>query len=546
MLSGKKENVGPDNEAESIVSAISTLKENTVRRGLKDRHLSMMALGGVIGPGLLVGTGQALVNGGPAALLIGFIAIGFVAFSVMQSLGELVTLFPTGGAFVTLGSRFVNKPLGFIIGWNYFIIWVAVLANEYNAISTVMVAWSDKVPIYGYFLLFWVFFTVFQMLGVETFGEAEYWLALLKIIGLLAFFLFSIVYVSGGVKGHPAFGFHYWNDPGAFSNGFRGVAKVFIFCSTFYAGTESVTMAASESKNPHRAIPRAIRQVIWRILFVYIGSALSFGMTCPWNAPQLNSRKTKALQSPMTIAIQNAGWQSGYHLINAFLLVTCLSAINSSIYIGSRTVFHMASEGIAPAFLGRTFRSTGLPVAAILFTNAFGFLSLMNISTGAAKAYTYIVNLSGVSTFVVWGCVSLIHLRFRAAWRAQGHGKEELPFSSLFYPWNPIFGLVFNVFLLLVQGWTTLSPFSAADFVDAYILLPVSVLGYFAYGLYHCQLKWRNLLTIDLYEGQLKDSGDRKEKDEEERTGLFDQSEIGKSTVRVTHKFAVDSSNKFI
>jgi len=127
-----------------------------VKRGLKTRHLSMMALAGIIGPGLLVGSGGALANGGPASLIIGFGIIGIIAFSIMQSLGEMTTLYPSGGAFAGLADRFVDKAAGVATGWYYFIIWFAVLANEYNTISSIMVFWSGKVPVWGYFLIFWV------------------------------------------------------------------------------------------------------------------------------------------------------------------------------------------------------------------------------------------------------------------------------------------------------------------------------------------------------------------------------------------------------
>ena len=132
--------------------------ESGVKRGLKTRHLSMLALAGIIGPGLLVGTGGALSNGGPASLIIGFGVIGLLAFSVMQSLGELTTLYPSGGAFTSLADRFVDKAFGVAVGWNYFIIWAAVLANEYNVITSVLVYWSDAVPQWGYFLIFWFVF----------------------------------------------------------------------------------------------------------------------------------------------------------------------------------------------------------------------------------------------------------------------------------------------------------------------------------------------------------------------------------------------------
>jgi len=239
-----------------------------VKRGLKTRHLSMMALAGVIGPGLLVGSGGALSNGGPASLLIGFGIIGILAFSIMQSLGEITTLYPSGGAFTELGERFADKAFGVAVGWNYWIIWVCVLANEYNTISSIFTFWGPQVPLWGYFLIFWFFFLGFQLLGVEVFGEAEFWLAVLKLAGLFAFFVFAIVYASGGLVGQDEpLGFRYYHNPGAFVDGFRGVATVFVFCSTFYAGIESVAVAATETKNPGVAVPLAIRQVFARILF---------------------------------------------------------------------------------------------------------------------------------------------------------------------------------------------------------------------------------------------------------------------------------------
>lgn len=225
--------------------------ESGVKRGLKTRHLSMMALAGIIGPGLLVGSGGALASGGPASLIIGFGIIGIIAFSIMQSLGELTTLYPTGGAFTQLSDRFVDKAFGVAVGWNYWLIWGCVLANEYNVVSSILVFWSDRIPLWGYFLVFWFFFLGFQMLGVESFGEAEFWLALLKLGGLCAYFVFAIIYASGGLIGQKeTLGFRYWHDPGPFVSGFRGVATVFVFCSTFYAGVESVAVAATETKNP--------------------------------------------------------------------------------------------------------------------------------------------------------------------------------------------------------------------------------------------------------------------------------------------------------
>jgi amino acid transporter len=163
----------------------------------------------------------------------------------------------------------------------------------------------------------------------------------------------------------------------------------------------------------------------------------------------------------------------------------------------------MAQGGQAPRFLGRTTRR-GVPVYAIILTNAFGALSMMNISTGASKAYSYIVNLSGVSTFLVWASISFIHIRFRSAWTKQGHSIEELPYKSLWYPWNAYFGLGANLFLALVQGWTTLSPFDAGTFVDAYILLPLFPVMWIVFKLINKTHYWRSM-EIDLTSGRRVD-----------------------------------------
>ena len=219
----------------------------------------------------------------------------------------------------------------------------------------------------------------------------------------------------------------------------------------------------------------------------------------------------------MTIAIRNAGWEGGVHLINSFIFITVISAINASIYIGSRTIVFMAQNSKAPKFLGKT-NSRGVPVYAIIFTNAFGAQSMMNISTGASKAYGYIVNLSGVSTFIVWAAISFIHIRFRSAMKRQHRSVDELSFKSLWYPWNAYFGLAANVILAFVQGWSTLSPFDAGNFVDAYILLPLFPVIYFVYKWWN-KTRYFRLNEIDLDSGRRKDLDSARKTAEQSNSG---------------------------
>lgn len=225
---------------------------------------------------------------------------------------------------------------------------------------------------------------------------------------------------------------------------------------------------------------------------------------------------------PLTIVLHLIG----VHLINAFIFITCLSAINSSIYIGSRTIFYMAQSGKAPRVLGWV-NKRGVPVWAILLTNAVGAISMMNVSTGASKAYGYIVNLSGVSTFLVWGSISFIHIRFRRALAAQNRSVAELPFKSMFYPYIAYLGLFANIFLAIVQGWTTLSPFNAGNFVDAYILLPLFGIIYAV-----CKLYWRGSDKFKRSQDIDLDSGRRTDLDKRDlvpEEGFTEQSQKRKS-----------------
>lgn len=184
-----------------------------------------------------------------------------------QSLGELATLFPVTGSFTEYAERFADDALAFALGWGYWYLWITVLANEYNAISLVVMYWTDVVPQWAWILIFWALFLSLSMLGVLAYGEVEFWLSLIKVVSITIFFIVAIAISAGGIGGENI-GFKYWKDPGAFADGTNGVARTFVIAGTLYAGTEMVGVAAGEAENPTKAVPRAIRQVFWRILIV--------------------------------------------------------------------------------------------------------------------------------------------------------------------------------------------------------------------------------------------------------------------------------------
>ncbi|KAL8690682.1 MAG: hypothetical protein Q9218_003927 [Villophora microphyllina] len=471
-----------------------------LHRKLKSRHIQMIAIGGIIGPGLFVGSGNALHLAGPGGVLISFSLVGIIVFFVMQSLGEIATVIPVSGSFTEYASRFVDDSLSFALGWAYWYLWVTVLANEYNAISLVIRYWTPVVPQWGWILIFWFIFIGFSMAGILAYGEIEFWLSLIKVLAIFIFFIVAI-FISAGVIGPQKIGFKYWHDPGAFADSINGVANTFVIAGTLYAGTEMVGITAGEAGNPRRAVPRAIRQVFWRILIFYVGMMFFIGILLPWNDKGLISKGSKTAASPLTIAISDAGITAGASLINAVIVIAVISAGNSSLYVSSRTMLYMARNGKAPKILSKVNKA-GVPWVSLIFSNLVACIAFLSVSDSAGTVYEALITLSGVATFIVWGTIGVVHIRFRQGLRAQGQSIDSLPFKAMWYPYGTYFTLAANIFLVLFQGYTAfLNPFSSTDFVINYILLPVFVILLVGYKLWK-KTKWVKAFEMDIWTGR--------------------------------------------
>ncbi|KAL8879063.1 MAG: hypothetical protein Q9198_003254 [Flavoplaca austrocitrina] len=437
----------------------------------------------------------------------------------MQSLGELATVIPVTGSFTDYAARFVDESLSFALGWAYWYLWVTVLANEYNAISLVVMYWTDVVPQWGWILIFWAFFMGLSLAGILVYGEIEFWLSLIKVISITIFFIVAI-FISSGVIGPQKIGFKYWDDPGAFADSINGVANTFVIAGTLYAGTEMVGITAGEADNPAKAVPRAIRQVFWRILIFYVGTMFFIGILIPHDDDRLLSAESKTAQSPFTIALSDAGLGAGASLINAVIVIAVISAGNSSMYVSSRTVLYMARNGKAPKLLGRVNKA-GVPWVALLFSNLCACIAFLSVSKAAGAVYEALITLSGVATFIVWGTIELVHIRFRNGLQAQGQSVEDLPFKALWYPYGTYAALAANVFLIFFQGYTAfLNPFSATSFVISYILLPVFVILLVGYKLWN-KTKWVKLAEMDIWTGRREGFGPVHDEPLPKKKGVF-------------------------
>lgn len=458
-------------------------------RNLKGRHMQMIAIGGSIGAGLFVGSGESFNNGGPGSVLLGFMIVGTMLLFTVQALGELAVLYPVNGAFFTYGCRFIDEAWGFAMGWDYAIGWLTVLPFEITAAGITISYWRDDINIGVWIAVFLFLLCVVNYFGVRGYGEVEFILGMIKVLAVVGFIIFGVVVDCGGVHSKVNRGYigaHYWHDPGAFKNGFKGFCSVFVNAAFAFGGTELVGLAAAEAADPRKSLPTATKQVFWRITGFYVISLFIVGLILPSNDPDLlgsSGANTKA--SPFVLAIQLAGVSGLPSVFNAVITISVLSVANSCTFGSTRTMQALASRGMGPKFLCY-IDSKGRPLWCVLIQLAFGLLAFVNEATAGSTFFTWLLSLSGLSYFFVWGSINLAHIRFRSGWKAQGHTLDELPYKAQFGVIGSWLGLSLNILCLIATFYISLFPIGgnptggAQAFFEEYLAAPI-VIALFAF-----------------------------------------------------------------
>lgn len=358
--------------------------------------------------------------------------------------------------------------------------------------------------------IFLVLIVVINLFGVRGYGEAEFIFAIIKVIAVVGWIILGIILNCGGGPGGSYIGGRYWYDPGAFHNGFKGLCSVFVTAAFAFAGTELVGLAAAETANPRKSLPTAIKQVFWRITLFYIVSLLLVGLLVPWNDDRLlnGSSSADAAASPFVIAIDNAHISGLPSVMNAVILIAVLSVGNSSVYGSSRTLAALADQGQAPRILGYIDRK-GRPIVSIAIASVLGLLAFFAGSDKQVDAFNWMLALSGLSSIFTWGSICLAHIRFRRAWRVQGHTLDELAFRSQPGILGSWVGFIMNCLVLIAQFWTGAWPVDydqlgpdgqAINFFQAYLAAPIVIVCYIGYKLW-----WRTPFmrshNMDLHTG---------------------------------------------
>ncbi|KAG6015151.1 hypothetical protein E4U41_004695 [Claviceps citrina] len=389
-------------------------------------------------------------------------------YCTCQALGELAVLFPIAGSFSAWATRFLDPSWGFAMGWNYALQWLTVLPLEIVAASLTISYWGEKLPKAVFVSVFLLIILLINLFGVKGYGEAEFTFSIVKVIAVIGFILLGIVLNCGGTPDRGYIGGEYWQDPGAFNNGFKGLCSVFVTAAFAFTGTELVGLAAAETANPRKSLPTAIKQVFWRITLFYIVALTLVGLLVRYDDPRLiggsggGAGKSDAKASPFVIAIEDAGIEVLPSVMNAVILTAVLSVGNSAVFGSSRTLAALANLSQAPKLLGYVDRR-GRPLVAIFVAALLGLLSFLADLREQAIVLDWLLAISGLSTVFTWTSICLCHIRFRRAWAHRGRRPDQMAYTSQVGVAGSYLGLALNLLVLVAQFWVGAFPIGWRD-----------------------------------------------------------------------------------
>ncbi|KAI9352316.1 amino acid permease [Zopfochytrium polystomum] len=518
-----KDDVVDVEENTSKDSSDNGLAADALHRGLKNRHIAMISIGGVIGVGLFIGTANALRRGGPLGTLLGYSVIGTLIFAVTTALGEMAAFLPLPGGHLTLAKRFFDPSLSFALGWNYFYTWAMILPAELSAASLLVHYWTTSVNDAVWISIFLVVVIGINFMSSGVYGEFEFWFASIKIIAITVLIITGIIITCGGGPNHEAIGFKYWSNPGPFAEyiatgtwgQFLGFWAVLIQATFSFIGTEIVAVAAGETKNPRKNVAKAISNVYIRICFFYILGVFIIGLLVASNDPALNLGDSTAASSPFVIGIKRAGISVLPDIINACILTSAWSAANSDVYTSSRALYALAAAGNAPKIF-MTRSKSGHPYIAVAVASAFGFLAYMTIDSGAGTVFNWLSNLTSVAGLFSLLCIALTYLRFYYGMKKQGIDRSKLPYIAPLQPYASYYAIVLSILVIIFSNWTvfTTGRWDTASFVTNYLPVPVFLILYFGHK-FTVGTKMVPLEELD-YVSDVRDVMDLEEDEEEE------------------------------
>ncbi|WP_375739211.1 amino acid permease [Pseudomonas boanensis] len=402
-------------------------------RSLKSRHIFMLSLGGVIGTGLFMGSGVIINQGGPVGAVLAYLVAGLLMYLVMVCLGELSVQMPVSGSFQAHATRYIGPGTGFMIGWVYWMSWATTVGLEFTAAGMLMGRWFPDVPIWYWSALFVAVLFSLNALTTRAFGEAEYWFSGIKVAAILGFIVVGILAIFGGLplaSGEPAPMFNNLVGDSLFPNGISAVFAVMMTVVYAFQGCEIMGVAAGETENPEKSIPRAVRNVVFRVLIFYVLAILVLSAIVPWQQAGL-------VESPFVQVFDMVGIPFAADLMNIVILTALLSVGNSGLYASTRILWAMSKSGMAPRGLAK-LSSRGVPLYALAITLCFALLSLLTSFIAAETLYMILTAISGLAGTVTWIVIALAQYRFRKAHYKAGGTVQDLKYAAPLFPLIPL------------------------------------------------------------------------------------------------------------
>lgn len=437
------------------------MKENELKRGLSNRHIQLIALGGAIGTGLFLGIGPAAVMAGPAVIL-GYAIAGLIAFLIMRQLGEMVVEEPVSGSFSHFAYTYWGSFAGFASGWNYWMLYILVSMAELTAIGTYVQFWWPHIPLWVSSLFFFVVINLLNLSNVKIYGEAEFWFSIIKVVAIIAMILFGTYLLISGTAGEGVSVSNLWNDGGFFPKGFfesdgaggyQGLFAALAIIMFSFGGLELIGITAAEAQHPEKTIPKATNQVIYRILIFYVGALIILFSLYPWREITVGSSPFVAVFGTLKGFEFTLFGRTFYatdivaNVLNLVVLTAALSVYNSSVYSNSRMLYGLAVQRNAPRFL-RKLNKHHVPVMAIAVSAVFAAICVIINKVIPEEALEYLMSLVVSALIINWCMISITHLHFR---KAKTKAGIKTQFPTLWYPVGNYICLFFLIAILGVM-----------------------------------------------------------------------------------------------
>ncbi|EPF75920.1 amino acid permease [Acinetobacter rudis] len=418
------------------------INTHELKQGLSNRHIQLIALGGAIGTGLFLGLSHTIKLAGPSVLL-GYAIAGFIAFLIMRHLGEMVVEEPVSGSFSYFANKYWGKMAGFMSGWNYWVLYVLVSMAELSAIGTFVQFWWPEIPTWITVLFFFIVINGINLINVRFFGESEFIFSCIKIVAILSMIGFGAYLLLTGSAGPQAGIANLWQHGGFFPNGMHGFIMALAVIMFAFGGLELIGITAAETKKPETTIPKAVNQIVYRILIFYIGAIGILLCLYPWNMVAEGG-------SPFVLIFQSLDNNGVANVLNFVVLIAAISVYNSCIYCNSRMLHGLAEQGNAPAVL-KKINARGIPVAAAVVSASISGLCVVVNYFMPEEAFGFFMMLVITALVINWLMISITHLKFTKAMRLK---MQKTKFKSILSPWSNYLTISFVCFILIIMAMT--------------------------------------------------------------------------------------------